>query len=95
MVVVYGVKINVQVLAILQGPIVVCCGCSDGYHLSCCDPKVPDGTRSTEFVCSHCMPPTTRPSYGAGMLVQKPEDYFGFKTQAFGYILLYVGANSL
>lgn len=67
MVVVYGVKINVQVLTILQGPIVVCCGCSDGYHLSCCDPKVPDGTRSTEFVCSRCMPPTTRPSYGAGM----------------------------
>ena len=67
MIIVYGVKRNVQVLAILQGPIVVCCGCSDGYHLSCCDPKVPDGTRSTEFVCSRCMPPTTRPSCGVGM----------------------------
>ncbi|XP_021938229.1 uncharacterized protein LOC110838889 isoform X3 [Zootermopsis nevadensis] len=46
-----------------KGVMVVCCGCGDNYHLSCHDPKLSDGTRSNEFVCSRCMPSPTTPNY--------------------------------
>ncbi|PNF26289.1 Sterile alpha motif domain-containing protein 13 [Cryptotermes secundus] len=47
-----------------KGPLMVCCCCSESYHPSCHDPKLPDETRSSEFVCSRCIPPATRSYYG-------------------------------
>ncbi|XP_069674502.1 PHD finger protein 10 isoform X2 [Periplaneta americana] len=46
-----------------KGPMAVCCGCSESYHLSCHDPKISEGIRSSEFVCSRCMPPPMKAGF--------------------------------